>query len=149
MAGALAGVVQPAMRFNVQKVPVGKAAILAVAMGIGDVGKALVAQATSQFAPQLGTWSQLLAGFGFAWVLANVKGVKNIVGADVAELAGLAVMADTINDQFRLRENTTNILGNLFGQKIVSKSPPVALPAGNRVTTPMAATSVYSRAFGG
>ena len=118
MAGVATGVVRPVMQAKIADIPVGKAAVLVAAMGVGDVGKALVHRVSGGKLPQ---W---LTGLILAWGLTNTKMIRNFLGADVAELAALAIVADTINDQFNLRQRTSDILSGLFGGTTVSSSPP-------------------------
>jgi len=133
MAQSISNALKPVVSFEVAKVPVGQGAALAVGMGIGDVVKALAATFTpSGQAPGM---VQLIAGIGLAWGLNNVKQVKNLIGADLARLISLAIVADTLNDHANLQQRTSDMIAGLTGGRVVSNSPPVwhrrQLPAGN------------------
>ena len=125
MASALAPVIKPISTFQVAKVPVGKALVLSAGMGFGDVLKALVARfAPAGIAGSPGM-AQLLTGFAAAWALSNTKFVRNILGPELSDLVGLAIMADTIDDQVNVRQTVTNFLAQLTGGTVVSRSPSV------------------------
>jgi len=130
-ANALSGALKPISSFEIAKIPVGQAAVLSVGMGVGDVIKAVAAQ----FAPANGGMSQMFAGLATAWALNNLKMVRDLIGADLARLVSLAIVADTINDQVNLQANTANFIAGLTGGRVVSQSPPVwrqrALRSGN------------------
>lgn len=135
-AGALGGVLRPISKIEFAGVAVGQAAVLVMAMGIGDVLKATAHRLSGGRVPQ---W---LVGVGVAWVVANWKPVRAFLGSEGADLAALAVLADSIDDQFDLRNQTSKFLGQLTGQTIVSGSPPVATPLRNNVTRPIASPRV-------
>ena len=122
MGLGIEGALRPVTKMEVVGLPIGKAAVLTVAMGVGDVGKALAYKLSGNKVPQ---W---LTGLGLAWAVVNIKGIKNLLGPEVAELVALGIIADSLDDQIDLRNRTSTFLGNLFGQQVVSKSPPVMTP---------------------
>jgi len=143
MAMSLASSIRPITQFKVADVPVGKAITLSAAMGIGDVIKALVARFSGGKVPPIATGALL------AWAMVNQKGLKNMLGADIAELSALAILADTLDDQVNVRQRTSDFLSRFFGGQTISKSPPVWHPATNSGAMPTAARSgdIYGRIF--
>ena len=123
MALAIGGAVRGVTQFKVANLQVGKAATLVVAMGVGDVVKALTTKVSGGKVPQ---W---VGGLLLAYALANIKQVRNILGPDLAELAALGILADSIDDQADLQQKTANWLAKLFKLGVVvSASPPVLRP---------------------
>ena len=145
-AMSLQAVMKPLKTMEFAKIPVGKAAIFTVAMGLGDFIKA------ATFTMSGGRVPQMAVGLLVAWALMNVKMLKNVLGPDVSELAALGVVADTINDQFAIRERTANLLSGFLpgGPGVVSKSPPVLVRGrGRPVTQRMTGrTDIYGSLFG-
>ena len=128
----MAAITEQVTKFEALNVPIGKAVALTVGMGLGDVVKAVVRQ-----------WNipPLWTGIGLAWALLNVRQIKSLLGPETTEIVAAGILADTINDEFRIQEQTANLLAGFFGQRVVSNSPPVlngrnvvsnAAPAGAR-----------------
>lgn len=117
----MAGIAEQITKFEVASLPIGKALALSAGMGVGDVLKAVVRQ-----------WGvpPLATGLVAAWALVNIKMVRDLLGPATSELVAAGILADTINDQFRIQENTSNLLAGLFGSRVVSQSPPRLLNAG-------------------
>lgn len=111
-------------KFEALNTPVGKAVMLTVGIGVGDVVKASLRQVN---VPPL--WGGLL----LAWGLLNVKQVSQMLGPETAEIVAAGILADTINDEFKIQEQTSNLLAGLFGRRVVSQSPPVLT---NQTTVP-------------
>ena len=112
---ATTGLLAPVADFEVAGIPVGRAALLSVGMGAGDVLKAL--------ARQVGV-PPLVGGLAVAWAVVNVDFIRKNLGSEVAQLWALGILADTINDQVNLTRMTTDFLAGLFGVRVASASPP-------------------------
>ena len=143
----LQALVRPIKGIEFANIPIGRAVIFTGAMGVGDVLKALV------FSLSGGRVPQIMTGLAASWALVNVKMIKNLLGPDIAELAALGIMADTINDQFALREQVSNLLSRFLpgAPAVVSKSPPVLVAGRGRPVTGRnvaARGDIYSSLFG-
>jgi len=155
MAG-LSGALAPVTRFQVANVPIGKGAALAVGMGVGDAIRGIVKGFVSRTPVVQGRWAEqtidLGVAFGTAWAVANVRPIKNTLGPELSQLMAIGIVADAINDSFRIQENTANMIGGWFGGRIVSKSPPsfvrrapVSVPGGSM----SGRSDLYASALGG
>ena len=133
--GAASGILSPVVDFDIAGIPVGRAALLSVGMGAGDVLKAL--------ARQVGV-PPLVGGLAVAWAVVNVDFIKKNLGSEVAQLWALGILADTINDQINLTKMTTDFLGGLFGVQVVSNSPPQVV---NRNANSRARGDLYAGVF--
>ena len=144
MAVSVAGALRPLTGFEIAKIPLGKAVVLAGGMGVGDFLKALTHRLSGGRLPQWAT------GLAVAWALQNVKQLRDLVGPDTAELVSLVIVADTLNDQLDIQRRTANLLASFMPGRlgVVSNSPPVLMPGrGRQVTRPFTAnarSSLYS-----
>ena len=148
---SVASAVRPLTDFQVARVPVGKAVALTAFMGLGDAVKGVVAAKVPAPAGLPAGTVQLITGFGLAWVVANVKPVRNLLGDELATLAALGIVADTINDQLRIQDRAANLVGGLFGGTVVSHSPPQFTRGGGRAPTGnrSGGSDIYAAALGG
>ena len=117
------GALRPVLHAKVAGLPVGPAVIYAGSIGVGDFVKGTVHGLSGGRVPQ---WA---SGLLLVWAL-NTRQGKSLVGSDVAEIASVAILADTINDQMDIQGKVSNFFGSLVGRSITSRSPAVSNPLG-------------------
>jgi len=123
--GAIATAIEPIAKFEIMDAPVGKAIVMTAGMGVFDALKGFL----RQWIPPIA--SGLLIGIA----LPQVGFVKRMLGPTATELLSLAVIADTINDQFALQQKVGDWVAGIVkpGSRVISTSPPRIVSAQPRV----------------
>ena len=122
-APAEQGILGGLASFKVLDIPIGAAATGALTAGLFD-GVVGVIQG---FVPGMPSWA--LKGLG-SW--AALQWGPRIVGSTPAQVAGLLLAYDAVQEFFNLRQSVKNVLGGILGG-ITKQSAPVATGAGNKV----------------
>ncbi len=133
------GILSQVAAFEIAGLPVGAVAAGAVVGGAGDA----LAGTVSALAPQVPSWA--LKG-GLAWAV--IKYLPNMVGNQAAQLGGLFLAYDSVQELFNIRASVSNIVGGVTG-KIVRRSPPRFLGAKGDGKEVAASAGFYNEALGG
>lgn len=109
------GILNGLTNIKVFDLPVGAVAGGAVVAGVGDVLTGIVQGATQNKIP---SWAvKGLTAF------AVVKWGHKLVGKEAAQIGGLFLTYDAVQEAFNVRSSVSNIVGGLTG-RIVRNSPP-------------------------
>ena len=133
------GILSQVAAFEIAGLPVGAVAAGAVVGGAGDA----LAGTIGALAPQVPSWA--LKG-GLAWAV--IKYLPKLAGNQAAQLGGLFLAYDAVQELFNIRASASNIVGGLTG-KIVHRSPPRFVGAGGDGKEVAASAGFYNEALGG
>ena len=109
------GVLSGLTDFKIAGLPLGTVAGGAVAGGVGDA----LAGVVTGFAPQFPSWAvKFLAAWGI------MQWGPRIMGKDIAQIGGLFLTYDGVQELVNIRGSVSNVIGGMTG-RLVKQSPPI------------------------
>jgi len=133
------GILTQVAGFEIASIPIGAVAAGAVIGGVGDAVSGVV----GGFAPQMPSWA--VKGL-LAW--ASIQWMPRLIGTQAAQLGGLFLTYDAVQELFNIRASVSNIVGGVVG-RVVKASPARFAGAGGSKAKDLTGAGYYEQALGG